>query len=58
MVDDSSAISPALCSVGDLGRRPSRGSNVDREERLLLKEARILRQRKWYHPMRALFRKL
>jgi hypothetical protein len=31
MVDDSSTISPALCSVGDLGRRPSRGRNADRE---------------------------
>jgi hypothetical protein len=31
MVDDSSTLSPALCSVGDLGRRPPGGSNVDRE---------------------------
>ena len=47
-------ISPALCSGGDVGRRAAVMSTG--RERLLFKEARMRRQRKWSRPMRALFR--
>ena len=56
MVDDSSTISPTLCSVGDVGRQAA--AMPTGRERLLSKEARMRRQRKCSHPVRALFRKL